>query len=273
MRYAFTDDLWIEFEPFVRRAKRYKAGRQPRLSDRMFFEAVLYWTRTGLPWRDLPDAFGAWDAVYKRFRRWVASGSLRALFELLTDEPNFGEVRRILIDSTVVRAHAHAAGARRRHKKIGAEKSAKLQGLGRSRGGFTTKIVLTAADENTAVAVEVVPGQANDAPRLKPMLEATCRRVPAFDELVGDKGFDGDAQRHACIDRGVFANIPSRKNRIDPWEHEPAGYRERNRVERLIGKAKQFRRVSTRYEKLKCTYLGVVQLTLGFIRFRHRSTS
>ena len=273
MRYTFTDDLWNAFKPFVQQAKRYKAGRKPRLSDRMFFEAILYWARTGLPWRDLPGEFGAWDAVYNRFRRWISSKSLEALFELLTDAPSFGEVRRILIDSTVVRAHAHAAGARRRHKKIGAEASAKLQGLGRSRGGFSTKIVLTAADENTAVAVEIIPGQAHDAPRLEPMLKATCRRIPTFDELVGDKGFDGDAQRHACLNRGVFANIPSRKNRIDPWEYEPEGYKERNRVERLIGKMKQFRRVATRYEKLKATYRGVVQLSLGFIRFRHKSTT
>ena len=51
--------------------------------------------------------------MYNRFRRWVASGALRRLFEALTDNPAFGEVRRVLIDSTIVRAHQHAAGARR----------------------------------------------------------------------------------------------------------------------------------------------------------------
>jgi putative transposase len=80
----------------------------------MFFEALLYWARTSVPWRDLPGDFGAWDAVYNRFRRWVSSGSMARLFELLTDKPHLGEVRRILIDSTIVRAHAHAAGARKK---------------------------------------------------------------------------------------------------------------------------------------------------------------
>jgi putative transposase len=113
MRYMITDELWAVLGPVVDRAKRNRSGQKPELPDRMFFEALLYLARTGVPWRDLPGDFGAWDAVYNRFRRWVASGSLRRLFELLTAEPLLGEVRRVLIDSTIVRAHQHAAGARR----------------------------------------------------------------------------------------------------------------------------------------------------------------
>jgi putative transposase len=103
----------------VRQAKRNRQGPKPQLPDRDFFEALLYLARTGVPWRDLPAEFGNWDAVYARFRRWVASGALRRLFELLTSDPTFGEVRRVLIDSTIVRAHQHAAGARRKKKRSG----------------------------------------------------------------------------------------------------------------------------------------------------------
>ena len=85
----------------------------------MFLEALLYWARTGVPWRDLPAEFGSWDAVYNRFRRWVSSGRLRRVFEALTADPAFGEVRRVLLDSSVVRAHLHAAGARRGKKRSG----------------------------------------------------------------------------------------------------------------------------------------------------------
>jgi transposase len=128
--------------------------------------------------------------------------------------------------------------------------------------------VLTAADEDTPIAFEVIPGQANDAPRLKPLLHETLERVPVVDELTGDKGFDGDDQREACLDADVFPNIPNRKNRIDPWPHDTEGYKERNRVERLFAKLKQFRRVATRYEKLKVTFTGIIQIALGFIRLR-----
>jgi transposase len=268
VRYMITDDLWATLGPTVRRAKRYTCGQPPILHDRMFLEAHLYWARTGIPWRDLPDVFGAWDAVYHRFRRWVGSATLMALFEVLTTDPAFGEVRRVLLDSTIVRAHAHAAGAPRTAKRIGAARSAAAQGLGRSRGGFTTKVVLTAADEDTAVAVEVLPGQANDTPRLEPRLRRTAARVPGIDELTGDAGFDGDAQREACLDRGIFPNIPNRKTRVDPWPFDPAGYKERNWVERLFGKLKEFRRAATRYDKRKRMFLGWVQLILGFIRLK-----
>ena len=133
---------------------------------------------------------------------------------------------------------------------------------------MSSKVILTAADENTAIAVDVVPGQANDAPLLEPMLDATRERLPVIDELVGDKGFDGDGQRLACLDRGVMPQIPNRSNRADPWAWDPEAYRGRNRVERLFGKLKQFRRAATRYEKLKATFLGVIHLALGFIRLR-----
>src|SRR3954451_4214854 len=195
MRYMITDGLWAAMEPLVNGAKRHKGGQPPVLPDRMFFEAVLDVARTGIPLRDLPGEFGAWDAVYNRFRRWVGSGALARLFESLTADPQFGEVRRVLVDSTNVRARRHAAGAARKSKHLGAKVSARRQGLGRSRGGLTSKIVITAADESTAIAVDVRPGEAHDAPLLKPMLERTAARLEAVDQVVGDKAFDGAAQR------------------------------------------------------------------------------
>lgn len=133
--------------------------------------------------------------------------------------------------------------------------------------------MVTVTDEDTVLAVDVVPGQANDAPLLVPMLDRTLDRVPDVGEVVGDKGFDGDALREACGERGVNPNIPVKSNRDpDKWPFDAAGYKERNRVERLFGKVKQFRRVATRYEKLKVTYLGLLHLTLGFIRLRRRNT-
>lgn len=119
MRYMLSDAMWDTLGPVAERAKRYPQGQKPGLPDRQFVEALLYVARTGIPWRDLPAEFGRWDAVYNRFRRWVASGRLKAVFELLTADPAFGDVRRVFIDSTIVRAHQHAAGARRRHKRSG----------------------------------------------------------------------------------------------------------------------------------------------------------
>jgi transposase len=114
MRYMISDDLWATLGPAVAAAKKNRQGPAPTLPDRAFFEALLYLARTGVPWRDLPSEFGSWDAVYNRFRRWVASGSLTALFNALTADPAFGPIRRVFIDSTIVRAHLSAAGARKK---------------------------------------------------------------------------------------------------------------------------------------------------------------
>ncbi|MFO0847608.1 MAG: transposase [Gemmataceae bacterium] len=117
MRYMLTDGLWAAMEPLVRQAKTHRGGQPPAIPDRQFFEALLYLGRTGIPLRDLPAEFGAWDAVYNRLRRWVHSGAMRRLFDGMTADPAFGEVRRVLIDSTTARAHRHAAGAARKKKR------------------------------------------------------------------------------------------------------------------------------------------------------------
>ncbi len=114
MRYLITDELWAVMEPLVHQAKRHRGGPSPVLPDRLFFEAILYWARTGIPWRDLPRDFGAWDAVYNRFRRWIASGAMRRLFEAMTDQPQLDQVRRTFIDGSISRVHRHGAGATRK---------------------------------------------------------------------------------------------------------------------------------------------------------------
>ena len=125
------------------------------------------------------------------------------------------------------------------------------------------------ADENTAITVTVSPGQAHDAPLLAPALVATRRRVPVIHELVGDKGFDSDDLRRACLRRGIMPQLAARSNRPEAeFATDPDAYRTRNRVERFFAKLKQFRRIATRYDKLKTTFLGFLNLASGWIRFR-----
>jgi putative transposase len=77
--------------------------------NRMFVEGVLWIARTGSPWRDLPPVFGAWNSVFTRFNRWSRGGVWRRLFAALSDDSDF---EYAIIDSTIVRAHQHAAGAK-----------------------------------------------------------------------------------------------------------------------------------------------------------------
>jgi transposase len=125
--------------------------------------------------------------------------------------------------------------------------------------------MLAVADENTAVAVDLAPGQVHDAPLLEATLDAATARV-IVDEVVADKAYAGDPQRQACVDRNLAPQVPNKSNAVDPWPFDPKAYRERNKVERFINKLKQFRRTATRYDKLRETFLGLLHLVLGFIR-------
>jgi transposase len=109
VRLLLTDEAWAEIAPILTAIKS-RAGSPPALSDRLGIEAVLYLARTGTPWRDLPEAFGHWDAVYNRFRRWERRGIWRQLWERLQAEDG-PLTRHIFSDATIARAHQHAAGA------------------------------------------------------------------------------------------------------------------------------------------------------------------
>ena len=113
LRLLISDAMWSKIEPVLRELK-HAAGSPPKLSNRMFIEAVLYQARTGTPWRDLPDEFGDWNAVYHRFRRWEERELWKRLwqrFQSIGDE----QLKELFIDSTIVRAHQHAAGASRKN--------------------------------------------------------------------------------------------------------------------------------------------------------------
>ena len=139
MRKMLTDAMWDLIRPHIRPTGLHRCGAKPETSDRIFLEALLYIARTGCPWRDLPARFGAWDAAYNRFRRWVAGGRLRKLFEAVTDHPELGEIPRLFVDSTVLRAHAHAAGAARKKKGSGPNARARSRASAKAAAGTARK--------------------------------------------------------------------------------------------------------------------------------------
>jgi putative transposase len=103
---------WISDEQWARVARILTARRgpgRPGKDDRRFFEAVVWWRRTGVPWRDLPDEFGPWQTVFNRFDRGSKGGRWDALFTALQTDI---DAEWQSIDSTTHRAHQHAAGGK-----------------------------------------------------------------------------------------------------------------------------------------------------------------
>jgi len=105
---ALRDDQWERLKDLVPGGRRGKRG--PRANNRRFLDALLWMARSGGRWRDLPARLGDHNAVKRRYYRWIEMGVLDLMFEALARE---ADLEWLMIDSTIVRAHQHAAGARK----------------------------------------------------------------------------------------------------------------------------------------------------------------
>lgn len=106
-RQYLRDDQWAKIQDML-------PGRQETVGvtakdNRLFVEAILWIARTGAMWRELPERFGKWNSVFQRYNRWSKAGVFERIFQELADDPDF---EYLMIDSTIVRAHQHSAGAK-----------------------------------------------------------------------------------------------------------------------------------------------------------------
>ena len=119
-RYGLRDDHWEQIGVWLP-GRVGQVGR-PAGDNRLFVEAVLYRYRAGIPWRDLPERFGAWKNAHRRCRRWAERGVWARVFQQLSRDADH---EYAMIDSTIVRAHQHRAGARKNtgRKPLGGAKA------------------------------------------------------------------------------------------------------------------------------------------------------
>jgi transposase len=106
---ALNEEQWARIEPFVPGGR--KGRRGPRTNNRRFVEALIWMTRSGGRWRDLPERYGDYQTVKRRYYRWIEMGVLEKLFAALSEQADLDWVS---IDSTSIRAQPQAAGARRK---------------------------------------------------------------------------------------------------------------------------------------------------------------
>ena len=106
-RHELSEREWRLIEPHTL-GRAGTAGGTGR-DNQLFINAVVWRVRTGVPWRDLPERFGNWNSIARRFRRWAQAGAWQTIFQAV-QEPDW---EWVLVDSTTVKAHAAAAGQKK----------------------------------------------------------------------------------------------------------------------------------------------------------------
>lgn len=233
---------WVQLRGRVRAlTTRGPKGRD----DARFVKAVFWVLRTGAPWRDLPSGFGKWSTVYRRYRRWAVAGRWEALRQTLDEQQRC----YLLIDSTIIKAHPHAAGALKRGETA-------EEALGRSRGGFSTKLHALVTEHGRLVRYLLTGGEVNDITQAKQLVSKDIEGSG----VVGDRAYDSNEFASHLEELELEVVIPSRANRVVLRRIDAEVYRRRNVIERWFGRLKQFRRIATRYDKTQSSYRGFIAL-------------
>ena len=233
-------------------ASRSRRGDKGR-NDRKFLEALHYFVVHNITWRALPEKFGRWNSVWKRFWRLSRSGTFEAFFDALAAMSETAHLVQ-MFDSTVVRPCLGSGCKRGQHD----------QALGRSRGGFSTKIHLKTDFGGLPIAFHLTGGEASDSRNFETLLDIGPDLNPRA--ALGDKGYDSKSNRDAARQRGICPAIPYRSNTKNmPAFFPKTLYKARARIEQAVGKLKRFKRIALRCEKTAQNYGSFVALALGFI--------
>jgi transposase len=180
------------------------------------------------------ERYGNWNLVFVRFTRWSKLGVWDAAFETL------------------------------------ASLGPPADKLGRSRGGFSTKIHLRTNAKGDPLTFDVTGGEAHVVKGYDALMK--LHDVDP-DRLLGDKGYDSDDIRHDLVERGIEPVITPRSNRNTQIEYDREAYKRRNLIERCVNRLKQFRRIATRYEKTARAYLSMLCIAAARLWIRTVNTA
>ncbi|WP_328458748.1 IS5 family transposase [Streptomyces sp. NBC_00386] len=274
-----SDAQWARIEPLLPDRTPQRGGRWR--DHREVIDAIAFKFQTGTQWVHLPDRYGNWRGVYNRLRMWAVDGTWERVFTALIAQADADDdlAWAVSVDSTIVRAHQHAARARKKGAPAGKPAD---HAIGRSRGGLPTKIHLAADARCRPLAFVLTAGQAGDAPAFTAVMARL--RVPRRrgrprtrpDVVLADRAYSSRAIRDHLRKRGIRTVIPvpadqrghrlrrgSRGGRPPAFDREI--YKQRNTVERCINRLKQWRGIATRYEKTATIYLAGLHIAGIFL--------
>ena len=247
-REYIKNEAWVKIFYFLRNEKGIYIKSEKQVKK--FVEAIYWMARTGAQWRELPIKYGRWNSVFKRFNSWARKNIWRDLFEFCIQEP---DLEYVSIDTTIVRAHACAAGYGKQEN----------EGLGRSNGGFTSKIHVKVDSLGNPLKFVITPGQHHDITQAETLVKTTKKSY-----LLGDKGYDADSFRTILKKQKCISVIPSKSNRKIPYDYDKHIYKERYVVECFFSKIKYFRHIFSRFDKSISNFYSFISFVGAIIWLR-----
>ncbi|WP_157063745.1 IS5 family transposase [Phaeobacter sp. 11ANDIMAR09] len=245
--YWLTEAQMARLRPFFPKSR----GRA-RVDDRRVLSGIIFINRNGLRWRDAPAEYGPPKTLYNRWKRWSDMGVFaRIMMGLSEQDP---DNTTISIDATYLKAHRTASSLRL--KKGG---GGRLIGL--TKGGMNTKLHAITDTIGRPVRLFITAGQVSDYTGAAALMNG----LPKAEWLLADRGYDADWFRETLIDKGTKPCIPGRKSRKTTIKYDKRRYKRRNRIERMFGRLKDWRRVSTRYDRCPKVFLSAIALAATVI--------
>ncbi|MEH0835374.1 IS5 family transposase [Pectobacterium cacticida] len=271
-RYDFPDEAWTLISPMLPPERGSSKGGRPYFAHRRVMNGIFWVLCSGAPWRDLPERYGHWKTIYNRFNRWSKTGVMNSIFNKLLqilDEKALIDWDVIALDGSNVRALKAAAGAQKKHPD-----ELEDHGLGRSRGGFGTKIHLATDGTGLPLSFCLSGGQAHESQYAETLLNrvGVIRKSGYLKSrpkaVLADKGYSSGRIRIHLKIKGIKVVIPFKSNEKASRDRRrclnTGLYKKRNVVERCFAILKENRRIATRSEKTARNYLSM--LKLGAIR-------
>lgn len=280
-RFDLIDEQWARLEPLLPAPRR--PGWPSKRTKRQLIDGIRWRVRVGASWRDVPACYGSWQAVYSLFRRRQRDGTWASILARLQARADATGLigRQVGVDSTVLRAHQHAAGARR-HGEAQAEPPGGTttephdHALGRSRG-LSTKLHLACEQGQKPLSVVVTAGQRGDAPQFEAVMAGIrVARVGGGrprtrpERVRADKAYSSRAIRAHLRRRGIAATIPNQPTRPATGygagpavADHPASIRSTTTSAMRWSAAyrlKRHRALATRFDKLAVRYQATVHI-------------
>ena len=226
-----------------------KVGRPP-LNPRIVFNAIMWILKSGARWRDLPARYGNWNSIYHKFRRWCSLGLFERLLQLIN--ANFRKTTLLELDSTFCKVHQSACSGR------------KDQAIGSSRGGKNTKIHVLINERMQLLNVVLTGGNIHDSEAVGALLNGIKLKGKT---ILADKAYSCEQIRIFLAEQGGVACIPDKANFKIKHDFDSELYKQRNIVERFFQRMKNYRHISTRYDKLAFCFEKFVLLAACVIHF------